>query len=208
MLLLQFENVLMFELYYAVFIFFFSGCCFFEFVVFNEEILLTLCFLFFLFFVFTTVGNSIFENLKERALKIENELFFSFIQNRQTILFNFYKNYITTTLRTKFLIMEKLCLEYLHVFTLWYQTDILKFFTSNTKNELVKFLRLEQKLRVNNNRVSIQNFLYPLFFLHWSKSVKLESLKKISKRATQIYLSTSRKTLITKYTLLKSTNLF
>lgn len=154
----------MFEIYYIIFVFFFSVFCFFELIIFNEEILLTLCFLCFLFFIFNSIGNSIFDNLKNHASKIENDLFISFVANKKMVLANFYKNDITTTFKLKFSIVEALCLEYFHVYGLFFNFSIHDFFNVNAKSMLLNFLRSEQKLQMASNKVSIRNFLYTLFY--------------------------------------------
>lgn len=51
---------------------------FFDIIIFNEEILLTLCFLSFLFYCFNTLGGSIFLSFEARASKFEEDLLFSF----------------------------------------------------------------------------------------------------------------------------------
>jgi hypothetical protein len=51
---------------------------FFDIIIFNEEILLTLCFLSFLFYCFNTLSEQIFSVFESRAAKFEQELLASF----------------------------------------------------------------------------------------------------------------------------------
>jgi hypothetical protein len=79
----------MFNAFFIASLLFFSIFCFFEIVVFNEEILLALCFFSFLFFCFNAIGNSIFESFQSRASKFEEELLSSFNLSMQALVSKF-----------------------------------------------------------------------------------------------------------------------
>ena len=68
----------MVELHVILTIFLLSILSFFDFIVFNEEILLALCFLSFLFYCFNTLSDSVFSSFEARALKFEQDLLLSF----------------------------------------------------------------------------------------------------------------------------------
>ena len=62
---------------------------FFDIIVFNEEILLTLCFLSFLFYCFNTLSDSVFSSFESRAAKFEQDLLFSFSVSKSSLIMDF-----------------------------------------------------------------------------------------------------------------------
>jgi type IV secretory pathway TrbL component len=62
---------------------------FFDFIVFNEEILLTLCFLSFLFYCFNTLSESVFSSFESRAAKFEQDLLLSFSVTKSSLTSDF-----------------------------------------------------------------------------------------------------------------------
>jgi hypothetical protein len=70
-------------------IFFLCFLSIFDIIVFNEEILLTLCFLSFLFYCFNTLSDSIFSSFESRAAKFEQDLLFSFSISKSSLTNDF-----------------------------------------------------------------------------------------------------------------------
>jgi hypothetical protein len=62
---------------------------FFEIIIFNEEILLTLCFLSFLFYAFNSLSDSVFSSFEQRASKFEQDLLFSFTVSKSALISDF-----------------------------------------------------------------------------------------------------------------------
>jgi len=79
----------MIELHIILSIFLLSLLSFFDFIIFNEEILLTLCFLSFLFYCFNTLSESIFSSFESRASKFEEDLLLSFSVSKATLINDF-----------------------------------------------------------------------------------------------------------------------
>lgn len=69
---------MMFDFVFIFSLILFSLLCVIEVIVFDEEILLALCFFCFIFFMFNNVGGSIFDTLTARATKFEEDLLVSF----------------------------------------------------------------------------------------------------------------------------------
>merc|ERR1712224_267187 len=84
-----------------------------EILVFNEEVLLALCFIAFVFFAYSKLNNTISSFFKDNALKLENELLYSLVlklQNSNLLLEslalfsissfinNFFSNFINISL--------------------------------------------------------------------------------------------------------------
>jgi hypothetical protein len=80
----------MFNPFFLVFFVFYIVLCFFEFVVFNEEVLLALCFFTFLFVMFNLLSTSVFENLNSRASKFESDFLAVFSSNKAVIVDGFF----------------------------------------------------------------------------------------------------------------------
>ena len=76
---------MMFDIIFIAFLLIFSLLCFVEFIVFNEEVLLALCFFSFIFFSFNTLSDSVAESFESRALKFENDLLVSFDITKKSI---------------------------------------------------------------------------------------------------------------------------
>ena len=79
----------MVELHIILSIFVLSLLSFFDFIIFNEEILLTLCFLSFLFYCFNTLSESIFSSFESRASKFEEDLLLSFSASKTALINDF-----------------------------------------------------------------------------------------------------------------------
>ena len=79
----------MIEFHVILIIFSLAFFSFFEIIVFNEEILLTLCFLCFLFYLFNNVSDSVFDSFEQRASKFEADLLESFNMSKILITNDF-----------------------------------------------------------------------------------------------------------------------
>jgi hypothetical protein len=60
-----------------------------DFIVYNEEILLTLCFLSFLFYCFNTLSESVASSFEARAAKFEQDLLLSFGVTKSSLINEF-----------------------------------------------------------------------------------------------------------------------
>ncbi len=83
---------MMVEINIIIAIFMLSLLSFMDFIVFNEEILLTLCFLSFLFYCFNTLSESIFSTFETRASKFEEDLLVTYEQSKQLFILQFNSN--------------------------------------------------------------------------------------------------------------------
>jgi len=87
--LLTNKHFLIVELHIILTIFFLCLFSAFDIIVFNEEILLTLCFLAFLFYCFNSLSDSVFASFETRASKFEQDLLLSFSVSKQTLIQEF-----------------------------------------------------------------------------------------------------------------------
>jgi hypothetical protein len=65
---------------------------FFDLIIFNEEILLTLCFLSFLFYCFNSLSDSIASMFEARAAKFEDDLLTRFSGSKDLLFVSFTTN--------------------------------------------------------------------------------------------------------------------
>jgi len=111
---------MMFDIYFIVSLFVFSGLCFLEVIVFNEEILLAMCFFCFIFFSFNSLGDSIFETFQSRASKFEEDLLISYSNTKDNINSKF-DNYTSfRSFVSKFKVISLSVEYYLTTFTNYY----------------------------------------------------------------------------------------
>ena len=105
----------MFEINIILSLFFFILFSFFDFIVFNEEILLTLCFLAFIFFCFSTLSETVFLIFETRALKFEEELLTTFNSSKNLLVSEFNTNLMLQFFINKFTILMVSLIHYLNV---------------------------------------------------------------------------------------------
>ena len=154
----------MFDLYFIVILFLFSVSCFFEFIVFNEEVLLTLCFLAFIFFIFNNLSASISETFASRATQFENDLFVSFKVKQQRILSTFIG---TLTSRDSFLklqLVEDSILFFLTTYTNSCKTKSLVALNETTLFKMSELSTFDKMSMENTQKHCVRALLYPLIF--------------------------------------------
>ena len=79
----------MFEINMVIMLFLFCLLSFFDFIVFNEEVLLALCFLSFLFYCFNNLSESVAATFDARASKFEDELLTTFANSKNLLSIEF-----------------------------------------------------------------------------------------------------------------------
>ena len=81
-----------------------------EILVFNEEVLLALCFIAFAFFAYSKLNNTISSFFKDNALKLENELLYSLVLKSEKIIIQFNDSSHSRKLQNSNLLLESLAL--------------------------------------------------------------------------------------------------
>ena len=104
----------MFEINMVIMLFLFCLLSFFDFIVFNEEVLLALCFLSFLFYCFNTLSESIFLTFEQRAYKFEDDLLFNFTNSKNLLSSDFATNLKLQNFLTKFSILMVCLIHFLN----------------------------------------------------------------------------------------------
>jgi hypothetical protein len=108
-------NLMMVEINVILSLFFFVVLSFFDFIVFNEEILLTLCFLSFLFYCFNTLSESISSSFEARAAKFEDDLLSTFASSKNILVADFNTHLKMQNFVNKFSILMTSLIHYLSV---------------------------------------------------------------------------------------------
>jgi len=96
-------------------IFLFCLLSFVDFIVFNEEILLTLCFLSFIFFCFNSLSDSIFDIFESRASKFEEDLLYTCNASKNLLISDFNANLVFRSFICKFSILMASLVNYLSI---------------------------------------------------------------------------------------------
>ena len=86
-------------------LFFFCLFSMFDIIVFNEEILLALCFLSFLFYCFNTLSGSVADSFESRASKFESDLLVTFGSSKTILISDFNTNFQMQNFISKFSIL-------------------------------------------------------------------------------------------------------
>merc|ERR1712086_285462 len=97
-----FNTLMMLDLVFIISALLFSLLCLIEVIVFDEEILLAMCFFCFVFFMFNSVGNSVFNTLSSRATKFEVDLLVSFGLKKNGIEAHFQNFILSRSFSSKF----------------------------------------------------------------------------------------------------------
>jgi len=163
----------MFDIFFIVSLFIFSIMCFFELVVFNEEILLALCFFSFIFFSFNSMGDSIFESFQSRASKFEEDLLISFSNSKEALTAKFSGFLASRGFVSKFKILSICVTNYLSTFTSFYSYKWFSLFASTSLAKLAELTLFEGKLITAFQEKSVSLLLYPLIFQTSKSNVTL-----------------------------------
>ena len=153
---------MMFDIFFIVFLFIFTALCLVEFIVFNEEILLALCFFSFIFYCFNTLSNSVFNSFEDRASKFESDLLISYSSNKNVLIKNFQKFFKLRGFNVKFKILLTTVVSYFKQFTSYsiHKFSISIFAFSSSK--LTELALTDQKLIATFQKNCIITLLYPL----------------------------------------------
>lgn len=163
----------MFSTFYIVFIVLYAILCSVEFIVFNEEILLALCFFSFVFFSYNSFSESLFSSLTARATKFEIDFLTSFSIKKKALIANFDTCFETRGFQQKFQIMLNSILTFL---TLADKNLMIKQTNSIYSTCFSKFSELSlinNKLLDNFQKNCINHILYPLIFKSTNTSMML-----------------------------------
>jgi hypothetical protein len=164
---------MMFDIYFIVSLFIFSVMCFFELIVFNEEILLALCFFSFIFFSFNSLGDSVFDTFQSRAAKFEEDLLISFSATKETLGAKFSSFIASRGFVAKFKVLSACVTNYLTVFTRFYSYKWFAMFYSASLSKLAELSIFETKLIAAFQEKCVSLLLYPLIFQTSKNNVAL-----------------------------------
>jgi hypothetical protein len=163
----------MFDIFFIVSLAVFSVLCFFEVLIFNEEVLLALCFFCFIFFIFNSLGDSFLDIFQSRALKFESDLLFMFISTRQWFVKLFDKYLALRGLRSKFTILSITVGIYLGLSLKYSYFKFTQLSCSVSLAKLSELVAFEAKLVSAFQKKGISLLLYPLIFKTAKSNISL-----------------------------------
>lgn len=163
---------MMFDFVFIFSLILFSLLCVIEVIVFDEEILLALCFFCFIFFMFNNVGGSIFDTLTARATKFEEDLLVSFGLDKKNIEKNFQNFVVSRNFSSKFAVLLLLITRFLTTFSAHSTHKLEAALYAQSINQLTTLLTFENKLVAYLQKKSVSLLFYPLIFQTAKKSVK------------------------------------
>lgn len=175
----------MLDISFILFLFIFSILCFIEFIVFNEEILLALCFFSFIFFSFNTLSTTVLESFEDRASKFESELLFSFGVNCESFSQNFTNIYSMKSFNHKFKILITSITT-----SLSHSKNYVAFLTAeslmlNVLAKLNELVIIDTKLLDLFQKNCMATLLYPQIFGYSNLNIKaFSSITKMSEKST------------------------
>jgi hypothetical protein len=139
---------------------------FLEIIVFNEEVLLALCFIAFVFFAYGYLNKTVFEMFEDRASKFETDLLFAFktkysqiVSHSKSLLFS--KNELPSNL----LVFEILAVKSISVSEEFTKAKLQSATTDSLSARLNDIFILEQNLAASTKKIFLQKVLYPLIFV-------------------------------------------
>jgi len=154
----------MFDIYFVAFLLIFTVSCFLEIIVFNEEILLALCFFSFIFFCFNTLSDSVLSSFDDRASKFEADLLVSFSLSKSTLVTNFETFFQLRGFHTKFKILLSSILVFLTLSKQYSAFKLTSSIYSASFAKLAELVLIDTKLTAAFQKNCISVLLYPLVF--------------------------------------------
>jgi len=180
----------MLDMYFIASLLLFSVLCLLEVIVFNEEILLALCFFSFIFFLFNTASGSVADMFNDRAAKFESDLLLSFALTKDNLVKQFETHTLARNFVSQFKVLHLNFSTFLSVFPKHSSYKLSATFSTTCFNKLAELVAFENKLFTDLKKKAISSLLYPLIFQTTSNNIsfltKLSSVAKKSSTSTKI----------------------
>ena len=154
----------MFDLVFLVSLLFFCVLCFLEIIVFNEEILLAMCFFSFIFFAFNSLGDSIFESFQSRALKFENDLLLSYNSAKIAVVEQFSVFLLSRGFVVKLKVLTECFSTFFSTFNKHLSFQRVSIVLNICLNKLSELSAFEAKQYLSAQKKCVSLLLYPLIF--------------------------------------------
>jgi hypothetical protein len=154
----------MFDIFFLVSLAIFSLLCFLEVLIFNEEVLLALCFFSFIFFSFNSLGDSVLDIFQSRAVKFESDLLLSFNLTKQSVVKLFDNYFLSRGFSSKFKVLSLTVSNYLSFSAKYSSFKFTRLFYSVSLAKLSELVAFEMKLVSAFQKKGISLLLYPLIF--------------------------------------------
>jgi hypothetical protein len=144
-------------------------------LIFNEEVLLALCFFSFIFFSFNSLGDTVVDIFKSRAVKFESDLLLSFNLTKQSFVKLFDSYFVSRGFSSKFKILSITISNYLSLSAKYSSFKFTQLFHSISVAKLSELVAFESKLVSAFQKKGIALLLYPLIFQTAKTNISLLS---------------------------------
>jgi hypothetical protein len=138
---------------------------FLEIIVFNEEVLLALCFIAFVFFAYTYLNNTFFAIFEDHANKIETDLLLAFKTKFDVSVVYFQELLFVKGFSKNLEVLEALTEKYINNIVVALNIKLLADSSTILAVKLNEIFVFEQKIFILAQKNCIQAILYPVIFL-------------------------------------------
>jgi len=145
---------------------FFSGLVagFLELIVFNEEILLALCFITFVFFAYNYLQGTVFDIFSSHAGKIESDILIAFNAKHNSIVSSVSALSLSKTFVQGLALLDCFISRYDSFVFQQTKIDYKHSLTASTVSRLNEILSMERILKNSAQRSNLQSAIYPVIF--------------------------------------------
>lgn len=141
--------------------------------MFNEEILLTVCFLSFLFYCFNTLSDSIFASFESRAAKFEQDLLSSYNISKVSLINEFYANFHLNSFKSQFSILMLSVSYFLAQSLISLEFKSVWFYHQTCVAKLNELVAIKNNFADQLQKICVIQLLYSLILKKSTKSFKL-----------------------------------
>jgi hypothetical protein len=155
-----------------------------ELIVFNEEVLLALCFIGFIFFAYSYLNQTVFDIFQDRADKFEADLLSAFKGKFDGSVTFFQELLFIKGFSQKLSVFEALTDNYVNVIVLALNKQLTVDSANLISGKLNEIFMFEQKIVTKAQESCIQTVLYPLIFTLGKDYMTL--LKNVKRNSSQL----------------------
>jgi hypothetical protein len=178
------SNIFTFALIFLILV-----ASFTEIIVFNDEVLLSLCFIAFVFFAYSSLNKTFFDIFEDRANKFESDLLLAFKAKSDTSIFYMPELLDVKSLDVKQEVFELLATQYIDVTVEVSDKKLLTDSASLLNAKLVEVPAQEQKRFIQAQASCIQTVLYPtIFSLGKDYMTLLKNVKRTSTKLSNLMI--------------------
>jgi hypothetical protein len=171
----------MVELNVLLAIFVFCILSFFDIIVYNEEVLLTLCFLCFIFYCFQTLSGQVAEMFETRASQFEQNLLITYNGTKNLVISEFNTHIKLLNLMTNFKLLSKSLLNGIAVLFTFFEWTIVSVYFQTAIAKLNELAIFNQGFSTHYQKSCVSQLLYSIILTKTSNKLKMLNTTSVSK---------------------------